>query len=158
VRAQAQQVFIFILAGVIMAAVLLLGIRFIGTTLGQAEEAKEINFINEMKNMVSSLEADYGSVEKKTFRVPGDTDEVCFVEPGFGASEYSGLSPLIIEEVLVGENNFYIVKGGVPTGDNVGRIRLKEKRGIAYQCFKPVNERIVVEFEGVKGGVAVFEG
>jgi len=155
-RAQTQQVFVFILGAIIMAAVLLLGTRFIQNTLGKSGEALEINFINEMKNQVRAMESDFGSLERRTFKVGSDIEKVCFVELGWPEDDYSGLSPLITDEVLIGENNFYIIKEGIPLGDFVGEIKFRGQ-AIKHKCIEPTNSRLQVEFESVRQGVEIYD-
>ena len=84
------QVFIFIIAGLIFVLILGYGYRAITDFLERGEEVQLLDFRNELESTTSIIKRDYGSVQRVNLRVPGNTEEVCFVTSHSAVSEISG--------------------------------------------------------------------
>ncbi|MCK4589220.1 MAG: hypothetical protein KAT77_02170 [Nanoarchaeota archaeon] len=78
------QVFIYIMAVVVFAVVLIFGYMAITDFLEKGEKVAYVIFKNDLENAVKNIYSDYGSVvvynEQNPFPVPSKYEEVCFVD------------------------------------------------------------------------------
>jgi len=85
-RSQVQQVFIFILAILIAALILLFGYRMIGKFRGDIVRTALIDFQAELTGEIKKISSDFRSVKKLDINVPGGFKKVCILQQGFGFS------------------------------------------------------------------------
>jgi hypothetical protein len=74
------QVFIFIIAGITFALVLIFGYKAVDGFLSQGEEVEFIQFRNDLQSSVKKIYTEYGSVRTEDFHPPGKYKRVCFVD------------------------------------------------------------------------------
>ena len=72
--------FVYILSIIVLALILFFGYKAITNFIGQTNKVSVIEMKNSVANTVERLQTEYGSVEIKEIRVPGDVDTVCFVD------------------------------------------------------------------------------
>lgn len=74
------QIFIYILAAVIIGVILLVGSKAVGTILGFGSRISIDSFKSDFQNVVETNARQYGSVKKYEFTLPDKFDEICFVD------------------------------------------------------------------------------
>ncbi|MCK5107103.1 MAG: hypothetical protein KAQ83_00065, partial [Nanoarchaeota archaeon] len=80
-KAQIQtQIFVYVLATIIIGAILLYGYRSIFMMREKGEQIDLISFKTEMQEEVIKMSNDYGSARALTFRTPSSFSEVCFID------------------------------------------------------------------------------
>ena len=110
-RAQANQIFVYIVAIFLAAMILVYGYRAISGFIGRTEQITEIKFKTDIENAIRIISTDYGSVKKLELNVPAKYNKVCIVEQGYG--EYQGTtlcrdSPLICQAWEAGAQNVFL--------------------------------------------------
>ena len=110
-----SQIFVYILALIIVAMILLFGYKAISNMQKRSEKVVLIQFKTQLKNDVKQLSNDYGSVRIEKYKLPSGFDEICFVDlknvnpsdivnhPIIKDSVESGVKENIF---LLGKNNF----------------------------------------------------
>ena len=73
------QVFVYIIAAVTFAMILIFGYNAIQKFLDKGETVEFYTFKSSLESSVKELYSQKGSARVKTFHVPGDYREVCFV-------------------------------------------------------------------------------
>lgn len=74
------QVFVFIVAGLTFAFVMIFGYKAIADFLEKGETVEFLQFKNEIESDIKQIASEYGSVRQTTFYLPARYDEVCFVD------------------------------------------------------------------------------
>ncbi|MBI2668542.1 hypothetical protein HYX14_01740 [Candidatus Woesearchaeota archaeon] len=74
------QVFIFILAGITFALILIFGYRVINEFLEKGETAEFFQFKNDLESSIKKIYPEYGSVREEQFRLPSKFTQICFVD------------------------------------------------------------------------------
>ncbi|MFC1801138.1 hypothetical protein ACFLZB_01645 [Nanoarchaeota archaeon] len=78
------QVFIYIMAIIIFAAILIFGYKAISEFIDRGESVGFITFKTDLEKSVKTIYSDYGSVTiynvENPLRVPGKYEEICFVD------------------------------------------------------------------------------
>lgn len=77
--AQASQIFIYIMSGIIIIAVLGFGARSIFNLVQTAEEVGCIGFKNDLENRIAA-DIGYGVVDDKPIKVGCNYKEICFID------------------------------------------------------------------------------
>jgi len=171
-KAQIQtQIFIYIVAIVVVSLILLYGYRAIAGMRKQAEQVEFITFKTELEAAVSKISHEYGSVDIKTFNLPGKYREICFVkwdsigDPGFDMTGYPIIENSVIDEI---KNNVFLVEspskveplevGDVVTYDDTDDDGvLIEAEKVDSLCIPSLNGRVNIRFEGAGDHVKVSE-
>jgi len=128
-KAQAQQIFTWIVAIVLMSLLVLFGYRSITNLRVRGEQVKFLEFKNDLTSTIEST-TDYGSERRVSLSAPGAYNEVCFVDFEGG-----------IDLSLM--NNYPIIRDSVasqlgkPAIENVFLVK-----DIAEQSFKIENMRV----------------
>lgn len=142
------QVFVYILALLIMSFVLIYGYRAIKDMKERGELAELINFKGDLKRSISSISQDYGSIKLEDYSVPSGFEKVCFVDlsqPNSVAPEY----PLIhdyVESIQTNNaepKNVFLWPPGTES-DYVGNITVQGN----FHCFDSTGGIIKVKLEG----------
>lgn len=80
-KSQAQtQIFIYILALVIVSLILLYGYNSIKKLREQTSAIEHIQFKTDLETSIERINFEFGTVEKKSFIIPGSFKQVCFLE------------------------------------------------------------------------------
>ena len=80
-RGQIQaQVFVYVLAMLVISLVLLYGYRSINTMGERAKQVDLLVFKNDVIKSVEKVSNDFGTVRAPTFNIPPDYEEVCFID------------------------------------------------------------------------------
>lgn len=75
-----SQVFIYILAAVIIGLIALVGMKAINTMLAQGKQINIDTFQNDFESKVSTTSRQYGSVSKFEFSLSDTFDSICFLD------------------------------------------------------------------------------
>ena len=76
----AGQVFVFILAAVSFALIMVFGYKAIGNFLTQGEKVQFYQFKTDLETAVQRIYSEYGSVRVEQFTLPGSYEQICFVD------------------------------------------------------------------------------
>ena len=79
----ATQVFVFIVAAITFAVILLFGFKAINNFLDDAKQVEFIQFKLDLESTVNDIRTDFGAVDVKTFRAPTHFTKICFVDLGY---------------------------------------------------------------------------
>ncbi len=74
------QVFVYIVAALTFALIMIFGYKVISEFIPRGEEVQFLQFKNELEGAVRKIYSEYGSVREKTFRLPGKYEQICFVD------------------------------------------------------------------------------
>ena len=149
------QVFVYVLAMMVMGMVLLYGYRSIDT---MQERAKQVDILALKNSVITSIEKvsnDYGTVRAPTFSIPKEYTEICFIDISNSPAE-DGLKsehPLIYEAWEDESANVFIIKDLVDESFMVGDEdnSLIDIADPNYICFEIKNSKVKVRLEGIGG-------
>ena len=79
-KAQMNQVFMYILAAVTFALIAIFGYRAIASFLESGEQVEYVKFKNNLESEIKSVYTEYGAIREQTFYVPGEHQQICFVD------------------------------------------------------------------------------
>jgi len=112
-----SQVFTYIMAAIIIGAIVLVGFKGIAIILDKFKDAPLTQFESNLKRQVSSSSTSYKSIELFSFSLPAKYDEICFTDSlNVGSIDFSNIDNSIIKnkvENKVEENVFLMRKGKV---------------------------------------------
>ncbi len=74
------QVFIFIIAALTFAVIMVFGYRAIADFLQHGEKVQLYQFQTDLENSIQRIYSEYGSVRVEQFHTPGNYEQVCFVD------------------------------------------------------------------------------
>jgi hypothetical protein len=155
-NAQIQaQVFVYVLAMIVISLVLLYGYRSIDTMNERAKQIDILAFKNDVIRAVEKVSNDYGTVRTPSFNIPQDYIEVCFIDmQGHSPPiELKSEHPLVYEAWEDESANVFLIKDLVEESLLVGDesnylISIDEPN---YLCIEVKNRRVKVRLEGMGG-------
>ncbi len=151
------QIFIFILAAIIAAGVLLFGYTYIQKLVKQGNEIDIQKFKTALENEVTELSADYGTVRKLALDVPSGFSEVCFVSSVKVINkDTEGIDrPIIGDSVGSGQNkNVFLYPDG-KTSFYVGEIVVDAATDFA--CYPNSGGQVVLKLKGIGKKVEISQ-
>lgn len=162
-KAQVGQVFIFILAIVIAAMVLLLGYNFVRNWMERQDQILLTDFINDITNTVATT--DFGSLDLEEYRVPSDYNELCFVDYRITVQQlppdFQADYPLIYGEIearggIVAreqQNNMFLIneKDNTIYSESIGKVVETNN----YFCTDIAGGKVNLRFEGIREGTEI---
>jgi len=80
------QVFIFILAGVSFALIMIFGYKAIQGFLSSGEEVQIVQFKTDLESSIKKIYTEYGSVREERYKLPSSFQEICFVDLDYPAT------------------------------------------------------------------------
>lgn len=165
-KAQAQQVFIFMLAIFLAAIILIFGYRMISKFMGDIKQTAAIEFQTKIEGGIKKMAPKFNSVEMLELNVPGDFEKVCLFEPGFTQRQLTNICggtkgdtdgdfPADRDYDLAlcnlwpdqyGQDNVFLV----PLSDqlSIKTTPITIANGNGYLCLKPTQGRIALRLEG----------
>tara|TARA_Y100000310_G_C20659642_1_gene803990 strand:+ start:1841 stop:2290 length:450 start_codon:yes stop_codon:yes gene_type:complete len=146
-KGQAQTVFLFILIALIIGLVVLFGYKAVSKATIGAEDIAMTTFINDIEQDVNSVRRLRGSTRVFTYRVPGETSQVCFVtDPGASSRPSIG-------SFTGTKDNFFLLEG---QGLIVQSTALGPIEVAGNELCIPILGKIKVKLTG-KGDVTLIE-
>ena len=73
------QVFVFIVAGLTFAFVMIFGYKAISDFLEKGESVEFLQFKNEIESSVKQIASEYGSMRKTSYFLPAKYEQICFL-------------------------------------------------------------------------------
>jgi hypothetical protein len=155
----AGQIFIYIIAVVVIGLIIAYGYSAIKGFTKRGEEVEYITLQKSIENSVKAITSDYGSIKRPDFNVPGKYEMVCFVDKNL-YSETDELcrpdselyQPLVCSAWKLGNDNVFLVPDGSESFD-VGKIVMEG--GKHFICFNVVGNRIKLQLTGLGDKVEV---
>ena len=74
------QVFIFIVAAITFALIMIFGYKAISGFVSTGEDVAFVQFKTDLENSVRKIYTEYGAVRIESFSVPSEFEQVCFVD------------------------------------------------------------------------------
>ncbi|MGV8141382.1 MAG: hypothetical protein ACP5NW_02995 [Candidatus Woesearchaeota archaeon] len=119
----AGQIFIYIMAVVVIGGIALIGYRAVNTIISKSCDAERINFKGNIEDMIERYNSD-GSVNKQSVKAPCEYDTLCFVDADRIHTPPSPLTgvcsnAMINDSVRSGvEQNIFVISGKrtIPVG------------------------------------------
>jgi len=81
------QVFIFIMAGIAFALILIFGYKAISSFISSGEGVQLVQFKTDLESSIKSIYTEYGSVRINTYRPSSDFQQVCLVDLDYPATD-----------------------------------------------------------------------
>lgn len=85
------QVFIFIVAAITFALIMIFGYKAISEFISKGENVQFYQFKTSIENEFQRIYTEYGSVRVETFSLPGTYKQICFVDVDDSAASLEGL-------------------------------------------------------------------
>jgi hypothetical protein len=156
-RAQTQQVFIYILAILIVGAVLLFGYKSINKIMHQSCDVDQATFKTQLKQTIEQSN-NYGDSARKTIKAPCEYDRLCFINKTADVNELSKY-PSIKQEYAAGTgNNIFLVSSSKTMAlyevDSVVVDGSPQKSGVL--CLNSTGGLFYIKLDGIgKGKVSI---
>lgn len=83
-----EQVFVFMIAALTFALIMIFGYKAISGFLESGEEVEFVQFKNDLELAVKTIYTEYGSVRVKEFDLPARFEQVCFVDLNYFLEEH----------------------------------------------------------------------
>ena len=151
------QIFIYILAIILIAFVLGYGYKTIAAFRQKTEQVSFIQFKTELQNAVKTITTDFGSVKIKVFPVPGNYNKVCFVRSHESFPAITSIFnnyPIIRDSVEDNvEKNVFLIKNTAKDSFYVGKIVTSPD----LYCVDVKNSAIKLRLEGKGNHVVISE-
>lgn len=154
-NAQAQQVFTYIFAIVVIGAIVLFGYKAFNNMRDKAENVAYLTFQTDLTNAVDSMSYSYGSVSKKILTVPSGYEEVCFVDLDCFAEKKCTFDddfkyPIIKNYVESGAKENVFLKDKSFYGGNITVVEDKD----GFDCITVARGKLNLRIEGIANSKA----
>lgn len=149
-KAQIQsQIFIYVFALIVVSLILVFGIKAIYSFKKDTEKVSIVNFQTDIKTLVASAAAEYGSVQKAEILLPKEFRQVCFTDSETANIDISTY-PLIYNAVVdKTADNVYLVK----EANNVEQFKTQTSILVNYpnhfMCINNTKGKIVFTIKGM---------
>ncbi|MBW2967496.1 hypothetical protein KY362_03345 [Candidatus Woesearchaeota archaeon] len=171
----AGQIFIYIIAVVVVGLIIVYGYSAIKGFTQRGEEVEYIGLKTNIENAVKGITSDFGSIKRPDITIPGKYEYVCFVNKDLAKSPEgkakietdsicTGLgvdtamhSPVACAAWDIGRDNVFLLPDGSDSFD-VGEITIK-RPGVTGSadslCFEVVGNKINMQLKGLGDRVEV---
>ncbi len=110
-----SQIFVYILAAVIIAVILLVGYKAISTILGFTSKVPIDDFKIDFESEVHKITRSYGSIKKFEFTLPEKFDTICFIDSMNENNEFeisANIGNAFIEDIVSDnvQKNVFLLK------------------------------------------------
>lgn len=75
-----QQVFVFIVAAITFALVLIFGYSSIADFIDKGEQVEFYQFKSSLESSIKKIYSEYGAVRQETYYLPGAYHQICFID------------------------------------------------------------------------------
>ena len=141
-KAQADQIFIYIVALVVVGLVIVFGYKSIKNFAARSDEVALIKFKTEIENTFKTVSSSFNTVKIANFDVPQGYSELCLVDIHFknSVSEFTldefTYNPLILEGVQE-KKNVFLINGIIIESYYVGKIHVDSDISVRSNPFNP---------------------
>lgn len=80
-----QQVFVFIVAAITFALVLIFGYSSISDFIEKGEQVEFYQFKSSLESSIKKIYSEYGAVRQETYYLPGEYSQICFIDLDYGS-------------------------------------------------------------------------
>ena len=146
------QIFIYVLAIVVMGAILIFGYNAIADFRSKSSQVSTIRIQSDVSSAIESLSSDFGSVKKKEIFLD-EYSSLCLVE-SFDSPVLSelGVDPLIRDSVQSGTGkNAFLLKDTVEASFEVDSVSVDPD----LVCFEARSNRVELRLEGMGDHVKI---
>ncbi|MDB4303369.1 hypothetical protein N9934_01080 [Desulfosarcina sp.] len=143
--AQISQVFIYIMSGIIIVAVLGFGIKYIYDIMGKADEIACVKFKQDLDNQFSKY-AKFGSVYEERLKMDCDFRQLCFIDLNYNpSSQFREDYPIIADSLLSNVNkNVFFVNNIAEDFYYIENLKVES----GYQCYNNTPTGFMVKLKG----------
>ena len=149
------QIFVYVLAMIVIALVLLYGYRGISTMKDRAKQIDILSFKGETMKAIEKVSNDYGTVRVPILNAPPEHTEICFIDmQGHSpAQDLESEHPLVYEAWGDESANVFLINDLVEESFLIGD---KDNYLIAidpphYLCMHIKNREVKIKIEGIGG-------
>ncbi len=160
----AGQIFVYVLAIVVVGLIIAYGYSAIKDFTEKGEQVEYVTLQKGLENSVKAITSDYGSVNRPDVNVPGKYEMICLVDKD-RASDAEGTAlctevpgqeglyqPIACAGWQAGRNNVFLIPDGSDAFD-VGDIVIKDNR--PFICIDVVNNQANIQLKGLGDKVEV---
>ena len=143
-----SQIFIYILTILLVSFILIYGYNAVQTFRDRAEQVSCLKFKNDLRNAISGILSDFGTVKNEDFELCGTYTQVCFVE-SFKRIDKNNLpfnvDPIIKDNILSGAGrNVFLVEKIAKDSFYAGNISVDQD----VMCVNALNSKVSLRLEG----------
>jgi len=163
----AGQIFIYIIAIVVVGLIVAYGYSAIRGFSQRGEEVEYITLKTTIENSVKAITSDFGSIKRPDLDIPGKYEMICFTDKSKAQSGAEGTAlcsrqsgqekfyqPIACSGWKTGRDNVFLIPDGSESFD-VGTIVIQDNR--PFHCFDVINNGIKLQLEGLGDKVRVSE-
>ena len=153
-----SQVFVYILALLVISLILAYGYRFVHNFQQRANQVSCYKFENDLKNAVQRLSSDYGAVERKDLELCSPYEEICFVESFGTPSMPNNVDPVIKSDIsshlaTKDWDNVFLMENVAKSFFDAGKISVEPN----VLCLNATNGKISLRVEGKGNHVVISQ-
>ena len=142
-KAQIQQVFIYLMAIIVIGAILFIGLRSIIGIGEKACEAQEVTFKQDLERAITKYSG-LGSLGHESIRVPCEYEELCFINTSMDCDSID--NDIIKQECELGTGYNVFVKKGIETKS---LFAIENLIVDGYLCINATGNRYNIRLEGL---------
>ena len=161
-KAQAEQIFIYMLVIILAGGILLFGYNAIKNFTKQAEDVSYVKFKETIERDFRDIATDYGTVKIKTYEIGARYKQACFVDElliagkgKIGTADYSAVLsqyPIILDAITTGTKyDLFLVPGEKQI--DLGIVKVNDPK--LFVCFNLTNGRFTIRMEGTGSSTVV---
>jgi len=156
----AGQVFIYIMAVIVVGGIALIGYSAIKNILSKSCDAEKANFKSDLDLMIEKYTS-YGSVNKKMLSVPCDYTSVCFVDGSMIGKPLGDCQNRVIGDAAASgtEQNIFVISNKQTIGIGYSPlISLPSGQQNNCTCISVENSNFYITFNGKGSSVEISAG
>lgn len=92
------QVFVFIIAAITFALIMIFGYRAINSFLHSGESVQYVQFKTDLESSIKTIYTEYGSRRVETYTLPGEFTQICFVDMDYPPEKIDEEMPKLCEK------------------------------------------------------------
>ncbi|MBD3163794.1 hypothetical protein GF323_01215 [Candidatus Woesearchaeota archaeon] len=149
------QIFLYIIAIVIVAVILIVGYSSIDMIRERMGQTEKLRFRQNLQSSLNNIANDFGRIEQKEFLLANEYRKVCFIQD-YGYSNPGNLDiifkgyPIIQDTIINGEptKNTFLLKANNKVAETymIGNIALIGNA--VFECFDVVDSKLSLRIEG----------
>jgi hypothetical protein len=142
-KAQIQQVFIYLMAIIVIGTILFIGLRAMMDLGDKACEAQEVTFKQDLERAITKYTG-LGSLGHESIKVPCEYEELCFINTTMNCDNID--NEIIKQECNLRTGYNVFVKKGIETKS---LFSIENLNVDGYLCINATGNRYNIKFEGL---------
>ena len=157
-KGQQAQIFGIIIGIIFISGIMIFGYTSFSNLKSSSDDAKLIQFQQELQSVVKKSYSNYGSVKQFKSVLPPGFDDICFVQLDMSPNLITD-NNFIQQSVAdgAGENTFLIGKSMKPFRLGTEEISYIKNSDKPYNCIKSIDGYIELRVKGVGRGVSITQ-